>query len=166
MTLTILKQKTPDRHEFFAEFKSKWRVENLMTQDVMALHFDDKLNLIDATLDWRKFRHLPVIDDQRHLKGMISHRDLMNEFASSTSDPAKHKKYSEIEKVGVKDVMIWNVETTTPAESLATAAKKMYENKYGCLPVLDMDKKLVGILTEADFVKLIHFGEKALFTAS
>ena len=34
------------------------------------------------------------------------------------------------------------------------AAEILYRNKYGCLPVLDGDNKLVGIITEADFLRL------------
>ena len=37
---------------------------------------------------------------------------------------------------------------------LREAAEILYRNKYGCLPVLDGDNKLVGIITEADFLRL------------
>ena len=161
MGITILKSSTLDFHEFFEEIKHKWKVRNLMSVNVLALKLSDHLNLIDASLDWRKYRHLPVIDDQRHLKGLVSHRDLMNDFASSLVDTSTRSKYSTLENVAVKDVMIWNVMTVGPDDNLEAAAKKLFENKFGCLPVVDLDQKLVGILTEADFVKLIHFGERA-----
>lgn len=160
MGITLLKSSTLDFHEFFDEIKHKWKVKTLMSTNVLALKLSDHLNLIDVSLDWRKYRHLPVIDDQRHLKGLVSHRDLMNDFASSLVETSAKTKYSALETVAVKDVMIWNVVTIHSDASLEEAAKKLYENKLGCLPVVDADQKLIGILTEADFVRLIHFGER------
>jgi len=40
-----------------------------------------------------------------------------------------------------------------PATGLAQAARLMLERKYGCLPVCEDDGTLVGIVTEADFVR-------------
>jgi CBS domain-containing membrane protein len=161
MGITLLKSSTLDLHEFFEEIKHKWKVKTLMSTNVLALKLSDHFNLIDASLDWRKYRHLPVIDDQRHIKGLVSHRDLMNDFASSLINTSARAKYSALENVAVRDVMIWNVVTIQPEASLEEAAKKLFENKLGCLPVVDADQKLIGILTEADFVRLIHFGERA-----
>ena len=51
----------------------------------------------------------------------------------------------------VKDVMATDVLTTTPDTPLAEAARVLMERKIGCLPVIE-DGRLVGILTEGDFV--------------
>ena len=53
----------------------------------------------------------------------------------------------------IKEAMIDRVHTTTPDASLQEAARLMTTHKVGCLPVVD-GSKLVGILTEGDFVKL------------
>ena len=47
-----------------------------------------------------------------------------------------------------------DVRTVAPDTLLREAAEILYRNKYGCLPVLDGDNKLVGIITEADFLRL------------
>jgi CBS domain-containing protein len=49
--------------------------------------------------------------------------------------------------------MTGDVETVDVDDDLATAARLMLENKYGCVPVLE-EGLLAGILTEADFVRL------------
>jgi len=54
----------------------------------------------------------------------------------------------------VKEVMTTDVITTRPDMALAEAAKTMLERKMGCLPVMD-GGRLVGILTESDFVALV-----------
>ena len=54
----------------------------------------------------------------------------------------------------VGDIMQTDVKTVSPDTLLREAAEILYLHKYGCLPVLDDDKKLVGIITEADFLRL------------
>ena len=53
------------------------------------------------------------------------------------------------------EVMKTDVVTASPESDLRTAIAVLLENKYGCLPVVS-GKKLVGIVTEADFLKLTH----------
>ena len=57
----------------------------------------------------------------------------------------------------VKEIMITNVETTTPDRTLAEAARLMEERNIGSLAVLEKDR-LVGIITERDFLKLAAKG--------
>jgi len=54
----------------------------------------------------------------------------------------------------VKEVMSSNVITTTPDTPLVEAARVLMDRKIGCLPVLE-DDRLVGILTESDFVAMV-----------
>jgi CBS domain-containing protein len=50
--------------------------------------------------------------------------------------------------------MTRDVQTVRAETPLGDAARLMLRGKVGCLPVIDAENKLVGILTEADFVKL------------
>jgi CBS domain-containing membrane protein len=163
MTTTLLETNYHDTTPSdFKSMRRRKRVYHLMTRNVLCLKYSDHLNLLDATPDWRKFRHLPVIDDDGVLKGMICHRDLMNDFASSLASPPDERLHSDLQNVAVKEVMIWNVLTTNESETLEEAAKKMFENRCGALPVVDWDNKLVGIITEADFAKVFYLGEECL----
>jgi CBS domain-containing membrane protein len=47
-----------------------------------------------------------------------------------------------------------DVVTVSPDLRVAQAARILLENKYGCLPVIDADNLLLGIVTEADFLRL------------
>lgn len=163
MTITLLENN--NHHTAPSDFKSlrrRKRVYHLMTRNVLCLKYTDRLDLLDAAPDWRKFRHLPVIDDDGVLKGMVCHRDLMNDFASSLACPPDQRRHSDLQNVAVQDVMIWNVLTTNESETLEEAAKKMFENRCGALPVVDWDNKLVGLITEADFAKVFYLGEECL----
>jgi len=163
MTVTLFG--TQNNHEATSDFKSlrrRRRVSHLMTRDVLCLRYSDHLNLLDTSPDWRKFRHLPVIDDEGHLKGMVCHRDLMNDLASSLALPEDQRRFTDAKNIPVREAMIWNVLTANESDSLEDAAKKMFENRCGALPVVDWENHLIGLLTEADFAKVFYLGEDCL----
>jgi CBS domain-containing protein len=52
----------------------------------------------------------------------------------------------------VREIMVTEIETVDPDTPLVEAAETLFENKIGCLPVVE-GNRLVGILTESDFVR-------------
>src|SRR5262249_21245853 len=60
--------------------------------------------------------------------------------------------------MNAKDVMTPNVLSVTPDASIATAARLMLQNKISGLPVVDKSEKLVGIVTEGDFLRRAEIG--------
>ena len=98
-----------------------------------------------------RIRHLPVLDDQGKLVGLVSQRDLFRGALAQAIgyDRRAHREF--LDSIRLK--MTKNVVATTPDTPLSEAARMMMERKIGCLPVLE-DGCLVGILTEGDFVAL------------
>lgn len=135
---------------------SKLRVADLMSRDPTTLKRNDSLSLADDVMRLGRIRHLPVVDDDddRQLVGLVSQRDL---FRSSLARALGYGTAAQQKLLGmllIKEVMTNDVITTTPETSLVDAAKLMHQRKLGCLPVLEGDR-LVGILTEGDFVGLV-----------
>jgi CBS domain-containing protein len=63
-----------------------------------------------------------------------------------------------LRQVVVKEAMSAEIHTTGPEASIAEAARIMIERKVGCLPVVE-GEKLIGIVTESDFVRLVAQGK-------
>src|SRR4051812_11158388 len=61
-------------------------------------------------------------------------------------------QHTVMQRILVEEVMTSEVETIEAAQPLEEAAQIMFENKYGCLPVVE-GSRVVGILTESDFVR-------------
>ena len=129
-------------------------VNDLMTTKVFTLHRTDSLKDVRALMKLAKIRHIPVNNETNTFVGLLTHRDLLSYTVSRLAD-IDQEEQAEIEaSILVGDIMRTDVMTTTPDMLLREAAEILYRNKYGCLPVLNEDKKLVGILTEADFLRL------------
>ncbi len=132
------------------------KVRDLMTDRVFSLTESDQL--FDAReLMWDlNVRHIPVVDDERELVGVFSHRDLVR-WTGASETTSLTEREETLRRTAVGDVMTRDVETVGPEDDLRAAATSMVEGKYGCLPVVE-GRRLVGILTESDFVRLFAEG--------
>lgn len=126
-------------------------VKDIMTDVVEALRVGDSLDLADRIMRVGRIRHLPVVDGDEHLVGLVTHRTILAAWVShggpDTEDRSAVARDIPIEMVMVKDVL-----TTTPEVPAYQAARVLEKHKYGCLPVVS-GGKLVGIITEADFLR-------------
>ncbi len=130
------------------------RVKDVMTAEVTTLKRNEKLTLADDLMNLGRIRHLPVLDDdEKELIGMVSQRDLLRGALAQAIGYGQRARRKLLDTLQVKDVMITDVTTTTPETPLVEAARTLLERKIGCLPVVK-DGRLVGILTEGDFVAL------------
>jgi CBS domain-containing protein len=88
--------------------------------------------------------HLPVINAREEVVGITTYRDLQVAARCHLETP-----------VEIGDVMHHPVLTTQANDSLKHAAHIMSDKRYGCLPVLDDNQHVVGILTETDLFRAL-----------
>lgn len=133
-------------------------VRDVMTSDVTTLQRNDALTLADDIMNLGRVRHMPVIDEAGHLAGLVSQRDLFRGALARGLGYGGHAQRQMLEMLRVKEVMTTQVMTTSAETPLREAAERMLKHKVGCLVVTVEDgegEKITGILTEADFVKLV-----------
>jgi CBS domain-containing membrane protein len=133
----------------------KLKVSDVMTADPTTLKRNDKLTLADDIMRLGRVRHLPVLDDDgQTLVGIVTQRDLFRDALAQALGYGRHAQRKLLDSLAVKDVMTTEVVTIRPDASLVFAARVLSEKKIGCLPVVE-NGRLVGILTEGDFVALV-----------
>lgn len=124
-----------------------------MTTNVTTLGRNDSLRSVDDIMRLGRIRHLPVVDEDGVLAGIVSQRDLFHSGLLRALGYGTRAREQALESLSVKEAMKSDVVTTTPDTLLSEAAKQMIERKIGCLVVLEKEK-IAGILTESDFVRL------------
>ncbi len=134
------------------------RTQDLHVRDAMSgtpktLGRNDQLSLADDVMRAERIRHLPVLDDEGSLCGILSQRDMFRGALAQALGYGTAAQQKVLTMLRVKEVMTTDVITTRPDVPLTEAATTMLERKIGCLPVVD-GVRLVGILTESDFVAL------------
>ncbi|HBT20346.1 MAG TPA: acetoin utilization protein AcuB [Peptococcaceae bacterium] len=122
-------------------------VEDIMTRNVITATPEhsvmDTLKIARAN----RIRHVPIVEGNI-LKGVVSDRDLRDVSPSVLAS----MDLDLLEKTKVKDIMVTNVITVHPLDTVEDAARLLYENKIGCLPVVVEGNHLVGIVTDGDIL--------------
>ena len=85
-----------------------------------------------------------MVGSNNELKGMISKNTIINFLFK--------KGNTDFTNYSVKNIMVHNLVTARPNTPLQEAIDLILQNKISCLPVVDEDNKLKGIVTEHDFV--------------
>jgi CBS domain-containing membrane protein len=130
----------------------KWMVRDLMTPVVAVLSVGDTLAAAREQLERGHIRHLPVVDGENRLIGLLTHRNILGAWLSH-GQPDGEAPGAVASEVPVEMVMEREVLTVDELTTAARAAELLETYKFGCLPVVDRNHALVGIVTEADFVR-------------
>jgi CBS domain-containing protein len=127
-------------------------VTDVMTRDVTTLNHNASLEFAEGLMLMREIRHIPIVDEEGAVVGMISNRDLFRSALAFAIGYGEKGRSTLQKSVKVKDVMVEPVITIPPGTTLAQAARLLVEHKVGCLPVVE-DGRLRGIVTETDLLQ-------------
>lgn len=136
-------------------------IHELMSTDLHTLHPHHTLHDAHELMTAHKIRHIPIIDEENKFIGLLSQRDLLAMSVSTFADISNDERDELETGIPLSEVVTQEVVAAEENTSLLEAARFMLNTKHGCLPVIDRQTRLKGILTEADFVRLaIHLLEK------
>ena len=123
-------------------------LDAIMTTELITLLPTANLAEARELMHRHKIHHLPVVDDNNTLIGLVT---LTNVLAATDSILRDPNNSIHPEDVIVKDIMVTDVATVDEDASLRQAALFLEKHRIGCLPVVT-DGMLKGIITETDFV--------------
>lgn len=125
------------------------RVRDLMAPDAVRANSELSLSAARSLMERMSIRHLPVVDEEDQLLGILSDRDLLAHQPSRllTAVPVP-------EDLSVFDAMTRDPWTTTPDACLYNATETLIDHLFSCLPVVE-EGRLVGVLTETDFLRYL-----------
>ena len=119
-----------------------------MTPDPVTLKAEDTLAKAHSLMTEKHIHHIPIVDDNEGLIGLISHRDIL-----AASGSILNANPSDNSEAPVSQIMTTQVVSIPPETGTLKAAQYIHKSRHGCLPVVD-EGTLIGIITEYDFVEV------------
>ncbi len=135
-----------------------------MTEAVKSIREDADLLQVKEIFDLNEFHHLPVLNAERKVVGIISRLDfnlVCDQFTIFKLKRAEVENKEFLSTVLVEDIMTRQVAAIGPTDSVDEAVKIFLGNSFHCLPVVESDK-LVGIVTTHDLLKYYSMLGKTL----
>lgn len=160
-----------------AQLKIKEEIKDTYTSRTFALWEETPLPVVGRVMEISGVDSIPILDEESHLVGILSERDLIrctsiedsvgvSDFSNGTDDDEwtwesirdNHTISFGISKVQlpnrpVKLAMVKNVVTVPQNAEVSECALKMRRARVDQLPVVNGDKRLVGMLYDRDLIK-------------
>ena len=120
-------------------------VRDYMTASPVTIREDADYGAAFAIMEDQDLHHLPVLDANEKVVGILARRDLQLAARFFHEAPAE-----------VSDVMHSPVVTISPTTDLSEAVSLMMNDRIGCLPVCDQGQTCIGIITETDLFRALR----------
>lgn len=135
-------------------------IKDLMSDELYTLKYTETLQKASELMVNKQIRHIPIVNEHEEFVGLLTKRDVLAVSVSALADIDVAERLELESTIPISEVMITEVVVAQEDTNLMEAAQFMLMQKHGCLPIF-RGNKLIGILTEADFVKLaLHLLEK------
>jgi acetoin utilization protein AcuB len=128
------------------------KVTDYMSRKVVSIPPTTGIREAFFKMKEHQIRHLPVVDENSKLIGIISDRELRRPDWVDESLDIAHVYYLD-DEMSVKDVMITKVHVIHTYDSMQKAARLLLDQKIGAVPVLDKTGALVGMLSAVDVLR-------------
>lgn len=128
-------------------------VKTIMTVKPVTVQINEAFSHVEEKLRKNRIRHLPVVDAEGKLIGVITERDLYRAVSPRETDDGFYYEKSQLDSFLLRHYMTHNPLSLFPESTMEEAVDLMAERKFGCIPIVDHDKTLVGIITQIDILK-------------
>ena len=136
-------------------------VKDSMTRNPYTISLNQSVSEALDIMSASKTHRLPVVDKQGKLLGLITEGVITSNTPNNSTSLSMYELNYLLNKLEVKDIMIKDVITVKEDALLEEAATLLRKNDIGCLPVVDDDNSLLGIITHNDifdaFINLLGY---------
>ncbi len=126
-----------------------------MKGDVVCAGMDFTLGKAIELCEEKRIRHLPIVDESGQLTGLVTDRDLRYYVSPRLGTISENRTDRESLERPIHLIMARKVAVASADMPLWEAAQLMLDNRVGCLPVINLGRHVVGILTTTDLIRYI-----------
>lgn len=127
-------------------------ISKIMTRDLITLKVDDDLFRAEKLFKEHKIRHIPVVDNKKHILGILSLTDLNRiSFLDSYDEDEVKVDNAIYEMLCIEQLMVKNPVIVSSNITIKEAAEILAKNEFHALPVVD-NTILVGIVTTTNLL--------------
>ena len=132
------------------------KVVEIMTKSPFYVDVEDTVRKADDMMKDEKVNQLPVLEGTK-IVGMLTDRKLMEYTLRDIYDSGQTYGEAGFNKIiDYEQIMVPITNVLYPEDSIAKAVKLMAKYKMDCVPVVDWEMNLLGILTFTDVLLYMH----------
>jgi len=131
-------------------------LKEIMITRVHTAGPEDPLSKVWDLITMYGIRHVPLVNENNILQGIVTLRDLYKTVPMrKTDEGAAFYNRDDLDRYILKYIMTEEVFTLSPDDPMSKAIDVMVNKKYGCVPLVENNNKLVGIVTHIDILRKV-----------
>lgn len=129
-------------------------VSEIMATDLKTLSPNDNFLAVQDLFNENRIHHIPVVEDGK-LKGLISKTDFLHleNGVSLKTGSVEEENQKIFESTRIGDVMTTRMATLEAQQSIGVAAEILLANLFHCIPIVNENRELEGLVTSFDIIK-------------
>lgn len=142
------------------------KIKNIMSKELITLSMDESLSKAKEIFESNKIHHLLITDDDGLLAGIITDRDLYKHLSPTVGTSQETHRDTALLQKKIHQIMARNLITAQAHHTLSQAVLLLYDNHKSCLPVVNKERKPIGIITWRDLLKVLAIQYRKKLAAS
>jgi len=131
---------------------------DIMTARIVTVEMDDRLEAVKEIFDTMGFHHLLVVDEHKKLSGIVSDRDLLRALSPYVGSASETARDLATLNKRVHQIMTRQPKTLGPQSTIAQAVNLLLTHRISCIPIVDDQRKPVGIVSWRDLLRSLAAG--------
>jgi acetoin utilization protein AcuB len=136
-------------------------IRAIMSSPVETVNMDDRLSVVKSVFERTHFHHLLVVEEKK-LLGVISDRDLLKTISPTLGTAAEVLRDTAILNKRAHQIMTRSPIFLHEGDMISQAIDVFLNNNVSCIPVLDGDENVAGIVSWRDILRAISVSSNSL----
>jgi CBS domain-containing protein len=144
-------------HQNLSALARRILLKDIMHTPPIILHVDDEFSMVEKTLREHRIKHLPIVDDDKKIVGIITLSDLYRTCAprKNVEDGTFFYTEEQLDSFILSVIMSKDPRCLKEENNLYDAMKSMVHGGYGCIPITDERGRIKGVITQTDIVRVV-----------
>lgn len=131
-------------------------ISSIMSKHLKTVAPDSPATEIDTLFKENRIHHIPVLDEERKVVGIIGKSDFLYLLRGYTShETDRFRETAKLRAFKAMEIMQEEVETLVESEPIKKAVHLLAENRYQALPILNKEGSICGIVTTHDILNMV-----------
>lgn len=143
-----------ERASQFRDVLKAHKVGEFMTTNILVGKEEFTLSHITRLFNELRIHHLPIVNDENQVKGIVTANDLLRKFSMMMEMGRSPESGNQDDELIAADCLTKEIVHCSPEDSILAAIREFAKGKFHALPVLS-DGELVGIFTAEDLIRFL-----------
>lgn len=128
-------------------------IKHIMSTDLKTAKPTDSVSVVDSYFKENRIHHVPVVNQEHEVVGVVSKSDFLYLLRGFTENEVDiFIREAKLRSFKIHEIMAKEIEVLSEEADIHSAVSLLAQNRFRCVPVVNANNKLVGLVTPIDIL--------------